>query len=75
VGRGDRLRVVAQLDNPLLPGRYAIDCWISRNREEGDMAIHVLCLLDFFVYGTRPGPGNVSVNAEVEALLERAGAG
>jgi hypothetical protein len=75
VARGERLRLVAQLENPLLPGRYAIDCWISRNREEGDMAIHVLRLLDFFVYGTRPGAGNVSVNAEVEALLEHAGAG
>ena len=27
------------------------------------MAIHILRLLDFFVYGTRPGPGNVSARA------------
>jgi len=27
-------------------------------------------LLDFVVYGTRPGPGSVSVRADVEAVVE-----
>ena len=28
-------------------------------------------LLDFVVYGTRPGPGRVAVEADVEAIVER----
>jgi len=64
---------VAEIENPLLPNRYAIECWISRNREEGQMAIHILRLLDFFVFGTKPGAGNVVANAEVESVLEPVG--
>jgi ABC-2 type transport system ATP-binding protein len=70
VAPGERIRIVAEIENPLLPGRYAIECWISRSRAEGSMAIHILRLLDFFVYGTKPAPGNVTANAEVEAVLE-----
>ncbi len=70
VAAGERVRIVAEIENPLLPGRYAIECWISRNRAEGSMAIHILRLLDFFVYGTKPAPGNVAANVEVEAVLE-----
>ena len=34
------------------------------------MALHIVRLLDFVVYGTRPGPGSVSVRTDVEAALE-----
>jgi hypothetical protein len=30
----------------------------------------VVRLIDFVVYGTRPGPGSVSVRADVDADLE-----
>jgi energy-coupling factor transporter ATP-binding protein EcfA2 len=68
---GDRVRVAGTIENPLLPGRYFITCWISRNRTQGDLALHIVRLLDFVVYGTRPGPGNVNVRADVEVSLER----
>jgi ABC-type polysaccharide/polyol phosphate transport system ATPase subunit len=67
---GDRVRLTGTIENPLLPGRYFVTCWISRNREQGDLALHIVHLLDFVVYGTRPGPGDVSVRADVEASLE-----
>jgi ABC-2 type transport system ATP-binding protein len=70
VAAGQRVRVAGQIENPLLPGRYFVSCLISRNRTQGDLALHVVRLLDFFVYGTRPGPGSVSVRADVEAGLE-----
>jgi ABC-type polysaccharide/polyol phosphate transport system ATPase subunit len=70
---GERIRLVAEIENPLLPGRYTVDCWISRSRDQGDMAIHILRLLDFLVYGTRSGPGNVVMEGEVEALLDPVG--
>jgi ABC-2 type transport system ATP-binding protein len=67
---GQRVRIAGSIDNPLLPGRYLVNCWISRNRAQGDLALHVVRLLDFVVYGTRPGPGNVAVRADVEAAVE-----
>ena len=73
VAAGERVRIVAEIDNPLVPGRYALECWISRNRDEGAMAIHILRLLDFFVFGTRPGAGNIAMTGDVEAVIEVAG--
>jgi ABC-2 type transport system ATP-binding protein len=67
---GRRVRIAGTIENPLLPGRYGISCMISRNRTQGDLALHVIRLLEFVVYGTRPGPGNVSVRADVQAELE-----
>jgi ABC-type polysaccharide/polyol phosphate transport system ATPase subunit len=70
VGAGRRVRVTGTIENRLLPGRYMIKCLISRNGAQGDLALHDLQLLDFVVYGTRPGPGSVTINADVEVALE-----
>ncbi|HEY5188925.1 MAG TPA: ABC transporter ATP-binding protein [Solirubrobacteraceae bacterium] len=73
VAAGERMRIVAEIDNPLVNGRYAFQCWISRNREEGAMAIHILRLLDFYVFGTRPGAGSIAMTGDVETVIEAAG--
>ena len=70
---GERVRITAEIDNPLVPGRYAFQCWISRYRDEGTMAIHILRLLDFFVFGTQPGRGSVAMTGDIEVALETAG--
>jgi ABC-type polysaccharide/polyol phosphate transport system ATPase subunit len=70
VPAGRRVRIAGKLENPLVPGRYSVSCWISRNRIQGDLALQHVRLLDFLVYGTRPSPGLVAVNAEVEAAIE-----
>jgi hypothetical protein len=70
IGAGRRIRIQGQIENPLVPGRYTIECWMSRDRAEGNLAVHPLRLLDFLVYGTRPGLGSVSARTEVEAVLE-----
>ena len=70
VEAGRRVRISGEIENVLLPGRYSVSCLISRNRTAGDLALHVVRLLDFVVYGTQPGPGSVSVRADVEAELE-----
>jgi ABC-2 type transport system ATP-binding protein len=67
---GQRVRIAGRIDNPLLPGRYFVNCWITRNRTQGDVALHAVRLLDFVVFGTRPGPGSVSVRADVTVGLE-----
>jgi ABC-2 type transport system ATP-binding protein len=67
---GQRVRISGRIENPLLPGRYFVNCWVCRNRNQGDVALQLLRLFDFVVYGTRPGIGVVSVRADVEALVE-----
>jgi hypothetical protein len=66
---GQRVRVSGTIQNQLLPGRYFVNCWISRNRNQGDIALHVVRLLEFVVYGTRSGPGSFAVEADVGAEL------
>jgi ABC-type polysaccharide/polyol phosphate transport system ATPase subunit len=70
VAPGERVRISGTISNRLVPGRYFVDCWISRDRAEGDVALHTLTLMDFFVYGTKPGPGTVSVRADLDAVVE-----
>ena len=70
IAAGQRVRISGTIENPLLPGRYSVTGIVSRNRSQGDLALHVLRLLEFVVYGTHPGPGSVSVEADVQAVLE-----
>jgi ABC-2 type transport system ATP-binding protein len=70
VAAGERVRVAGTIDNPLLPGRYFVDCFVARVRPQGDYGLHKVRLFEFNVDGTRPGPGNVTVHADVEAMLE-----
>jgi ABC-2 type transport system ATP-binding protein len=73
IAAGKRITITGQVENPLLPGRYAIGCWMSRNREQGDQALHVMRLLDFVVFGTKGGAGSVRAHAEVEAVIDPPG--
>jgi ABC-2 type transport system ATP-binding protein len=67
---GQRVRLSGTIENRLMPGRYHVRTIISRNRSYGDLALHDLRLLEFVVYGTKPGPGPVSVEIDVDAVLE-----
>jgi ABC-type polysaccharide/polyol phosphate transport system ATPase subunit len=67
---GQRVRIGGTIENRLLPGRYAVQCWVSRNRTQGDLALHGLRLLEFVVYGTRPGPGSVEVEIDISATVQ-----
>jgi ABC-2 type transport system ATP-binding protein len=69
---GQRVLISGEVENRLLPGRYHVNCWISRNRAAGDIALHSLRLLEFTVFGTEPGPGSLAMRDEVEArVMER----
>jgi ABC-type polysaccharide/polyol phosphate transport system ATPase subunit len=67
---GQRVALSGTFANPLLPGRYFLNCWVTRSRTQGDLALHALRLLDFVVYGTQPGLGIVSVDSDVRATLD-----
>ncbi|MFN8161816.1 MAG: ABC transporter ATP-binding protein [Solirubrobacterales bacterium] len=69
---GRRVTISGTIENPLMPDRYFASLWVGRNRNQGDIALQVLHLLDFVVFGTRPGPGIVSIPTEVRAVPERA---
>jgi ABC-type polysaccharide/polyol phosphate transport system ATPase subunit len=69
---GEQVRISGRIENRLVPGRYSVDCWISRARGEGDIALHVLHLAEFLVYGIKPGPGSVSVETDLEAVVDPA---
>ena len=69
VAGGQRVRITGRIENPLLPGRYFVRCFIYREgRQRG--ALQVLDVSDFVVFGTRPAPGLVSVKVDVEAVPE-----
>ena len=66
------MRIGGTIENRLLPGRYFVQLLRRRAAaQQGDIALHLLRLLDFVVYGTRHGHGHrVAVDADVEAELE-----
>jgi ABC-2 type transport system ATP-binding protein len=70
VPAGGRVRIAGTVENRLLPGRYFVQCFVARSREQGDYAMHLLRLLDFVVYGTPTGKGVVAMDADVAAELE-----
>jgi ABC-type polysaccharide/polyol phosphate transport system ATPase subunit len=69
IAPGQRVRLAGTIENPLLSGRYFLDCYIARKRQTG-LALQRLRLCDFTVYGTRPAIGAVAVHEDVEALPE-----
>ena len=68
---GEQIRLSAELDHPLVPGRYSVLCSMARSRDRGDDALRDLRVIDFLVKGTDPMPGMVFVSANVQATVER----
>ena len=69
---GKRVRVSATLDNPLMPGRYAIVCWVAVLRNEEETVQQAMKLLNFVVFGIPKGQSIVSVPGEFEVGVEAA---
>jgi ABC-2 type transport system ATP-binding protein len=69
---GERVRISATIDNPLMPGRYAIVCWVAVLRNDEETAQQAMKLLNFVVFGIAGGQAIVSVPGEVELGVERA---
>jgi ABC-2 type transport system ATP-binding protein len=67
---GGRVRLDGDIDNHLVSGRYFLDCWVRDEGDSGPMAVQGLRLLQFVVFGTEPRHGIVSVQADVQPVLE-----
>jgi ABC-type polysaccharide/polyol phosphate transport system ATPase subunit len=70
VRAGQRVRLSGTIENRLVPGRYEVQAIISRNRTLGNLAAHLVRLIDFTVYGTRDAAGSVNVDVDVDAIVE-----
>jgi hypothetical protein len=67
---GSRATINATMENPLVPGRYAIVCYVGVARNDQEVAQQSVKLLDFVVFGTETPSGIVSVSGEVGVSLE-----
>ena len=65
-----RIDFRGEIENPLMPGGYSLECWIRQDRQGGDMALQAMRLLKFVVYGTTAGHGLVAVRARLDVRLE-----
>ncbi len=71
LAEGERARVAGTIENLLTPGRYFVSCRVSRNRNVGDIALQILGIADFVVFGTAQGLGVIAAPAEVEIVADR----
>jgi ABC-2 type transport system ATP-binding protein len=67
---GARVRLAGTIENPLVPGRYFLDCWVRQDEEHRGMALQALRLMGFVIYGTAPRFGIVSLASDVQPALE-----
>jgi ABC-type polysaccharide/polyol phosphate transport system ATPase subunit len=70
VAAGRRIRLTGQIENPLVAGRYFLDCWIRQDEQDTMMGLQAVRLLSFVVYGVAPRHGLIVVDTELEAEVQ-----
>jgi ABC-2 type transport system ATP-binding protein len=68
VKAGQRVTVRAELENPLVAGRYFVHCGVNR-AFEGGIALYVQNAIDFLVFGGPQTRGLVYPSLEIEAEI------
>ena len=53
-------------ENPLMPGRYVVVCWLGVLRNEEETAIQSMKVLGFVVFGFARGQGVVSIPGQLD---------
>jgi ABC-2 type transport system ATP-binding protein len=71
IDAGQRVRLSGRIENRLAGGRYVLNLYVREDRENGAQAVQGLRLARFLVYGTETDDGLVSVQADIEPVLER----
>ena len=69
IAAGRQVRIAGTIENPLVPGRYYVTCWVYREGSQR-AALQALHLPGFVVFGTDPGAGFVSVRSDLSASAE-----
>jgi ABC-type polysaccharide/polyol phosphate transport system ATPase subunit len=70
VPEGGLVEVSATIENPLLPGRYRLVCWIAVVRNRQKVAQQAINLFDFVVHGVGGAEGTVAVPGEMKLRVE-----
>jgi ABC-type polysaccharide/polyol phosphate transport system ATPase subunit len=70
VPEGGLVEVSATIENPLLPGRYKVVCWVAVVRNHQEVAQQAIELLDFTVHGLGIAEGMVAVPGEMTVRME-----
>jgi ABC-2 type transport system ATP-binding protein len=64
---GDTFALTGTIENRLLPGRYALDCWVRRP-VGGEVGVQGLRLLEFEVDGPHDAAGLIALRTDVELI-------
>ncbi len=70
VPAGQRVRLAGRIENRLVPGRYAVDCWVRQAPDGTGEVVQGLRLFHFVVDGVAPKNGVVSIWTDVEPVVE-----
>jgi ABC-2 type transport system ATP-binding protein len=75
IAAGSTTRISLSVEeNPLMPGRYVVACWLGMLRNEEETATQAMNLLEFVVFGVARGQGVVSVPGAMDVRVgERKG--
>jgi hypothetical protein len=67
---GAQVRLAGRVENPLAPGRYVLDMFVTEDVAGGGTVLQGLQLAQFTIDGSVPERGVVRVRAEVDAVIE-----
>jgi hypothetical protein len=70
VTSGERIRLGGEIENRLVPGTYQLECWIGQYHASGAAGVQPMRLLKFVVYGTGGTQGIVTVEADLNPIVE-----
>jgi hypothetical protein len=70
LAKGQRVRLVGAIENQLTPGRHSLGCWVARSENLRELALQNLEVMEFVVYGTRPGFAPMRVDNDVIVIPE-----
>ena len=67
---GGRIRLAGTIENRLVPGSYQLECWIGQYYASGAAGVQPMRLVKFVVYGTGGRQGMVTVEADLDPVVE-----
>ena len=70
VAPGQRIRLDGEIENRLVPGSYQLECWIGQYYASGAAGVQPMRLLRFVVFGTGAKQGIVTVEADLDPVVE-----
>jgi ABC-2 type transport system ATP-binding protein len=70
VAPGERIRLDGEIENRLVPGSYQLECWIGQYYASGAAGVQPMRLLRFVVFGTGAKQGIVTVEADLDPIVE-----